>query len=188
MIQEIQDKLFDLQTKGKSLHKIFRFTSTDLANNPNKCLEEISDYIEKASNNIEDYDFDSWTDEETMGTVILLRMKLIPILDRSLLASPSIHNLLSAELQYDFLQEEITNLLSLYAFEFNTERTRKEICATLYDRISPYISENFNIVDRTSIDEVDKNSNNFRAKLDDDKEITLFDLLDRATIKKDNEQ
>ena len=40
-----------------------------------------------------------------------------------------------SELQYDFLQEEITNLLSLYAFEFNTERTRKEICATLYDRI-----------------------------------------------------
>ena len=64
MIQEIQDKLFDLQTKGKSLHKIFRFSSTDLADNSNKCLEEISGYIEKHSNNIVDYDFDSWTDEE----------------------------------------------------------------------------------------------------------------------------
>jgi hypothetical protein len=187
MIQEIQDKLFDLQTKGKSLHKIFRFSSTDLADNSNKCLEEISGYIEKHSNNIVDYDFDSWTDEETMGTVILLRMRLTPILDQALMSSPAIHNLLSTELQYSFLLEEITNLMSLYSFEFNTEDTRKEICARLYDRISPYISENFNIVDRTSIDEVDKDATNFRAKLDDDKEITLFDLLDRATSKNDNE-
>ena len=187
MIQEIQDKLFDLQTKGKSLHKIFRFSSSDLSNNSNKCLEEISGYIEKHSNNIVDYDFDSWVDEETMGTVILLRMRLTPFLDQALMSSLSIHNLLSTELQYSFLLEEITNLMSLYAFEFNTEDTRKEICARLYDRISPYISEKFNIVDRTSIDEVDKNATNFRAKLDDDKEITLFDLLDRATSKNDDE-
>lgn len=187
MKEEIQNKLFDLQTKSKGLHKLFRFSSTELSDNPNKCLEEISGYIEKASNNIVDYDFDSWTDEETMGTIILLKMKLIPILDQALMPSPAIHNLLSTELQYSFLLEEITNLMSLYAFEFNTEDTRKEICARLYDRISPYISEKFNIVDRTSIDEVDKNATNFRAKLDDDKEITLFDLLDRATSKNNNE-
>ena len=184
MKQEIQDKLFKLQTEGKTLHKIFRFPSIELADNPEKCLQEIEDYIEKHSKNIIDYDFNSWVDEETMGTVILLRMRLIPILDQALMSSPAIHNLLSTELQYSFLLEEITNLMSLYQFEFNTEETRREICSRLYDRISPYISEKFNIVDRTSIEETDKNATNFRAKLDDDKEITLFDLLDRATSKK----
>lgn len=65
MRNKIFDKIWDLQTKVPTINKFFSFNLEDLNDNPEKCLKEIEDYLERHWDKIEDFSFESWIDEET---------------------------------------------------------------------------------------------------------------------------
>ena len=178
MRNKIFDKIWDLQTKVPTINKFFSFNLVDLNDNPEKCLKEIEDYLERHWDKIEDFTFESWIDEETFKPILMMKMTPVPELAKHLFPSNILNQLLPSSKESDILRNRITNVLEKYAFEFNVEDTRKLIINDI-----EFVLSGVEVLDKTTFENVDKGVLNFIVR-DEDHEMTLSEYLELVASKK----
>lgn len=178
----IFEKIWNLQTSTPTLKKFFSFNIEDLQDNPEECLKEMEDYLEKHKDKIVDFSFDTWIDEETFRPILMMKMYLVESLAIHLYPSNTFNSLLPSSKEAMLIRERITNIISEHAFEFNTEEARKLIIEKL-----KYILGGLEIIDLTTFENVDKGVTNFIVKHEDN-EMTLQEYLEFIANKKRHER
>lgn len=177
----IFEKIWNLQTNTPTLKKFFSFSLEDLQDNPEECLKEIEDYLEKHKDKIVDFSFDSWIDEETFRPILMMKMYLVESLSMHIYPSNTFNSLLPSSKEAMLLRERITNVMNEYNFEFNTEDVRKLILEKL-----KYVLGGIEIIDLTTFENIDKGVANFIVKHEDN-EMTLQEYLELVASKKRHE-
>ncbi len=182
MKNKIFGKIWDLQTKTPTINKFFSFNLEDLNDNPEECLKEIEDYLERHGDKIQDFNFESWIDEDTFKPILMMKMVPVPELAQHLFPSNLLNSLLPSSMESDLLRNRITNILEKYSFELNEEETRKSIAKDL--EFNLYGVE---ILDKTTFESVDKGILNFIVRHEEN-EMTLQEYLELVASKKRHER
>jgi hypothetical protein len=173
---EIRDLIFKriekIQREPQTLKKFFVFNNTDLTDDYEGCIEVIEDYLEQHQDKIKDFSFDTWIDEVTMQPVLMMKIELVPTMSIHLSNNFILNNLLPSSVEADILREEISEIFSQHAFEFNDEQTRKSIISKIKFRL-PLID----IEDRTSNEDIDNARFNF-VVIKGREEMTLNDYIE----------
>jgi len=177
----IFEKIWNLQTNTPTLKKFFSFNLEDLQDNPEECLKEIEDYLEKHKDKIVDFSFESWIDEETFRPILMMKMYLVESLAMHLYPSNTFNSLLPSSKEAMLIRERITNMISEYGFEFDTEEVRKVIIEKL-----KYILGGVEIIDLTTFENIDNGVHNFIVRHEDN-EMTLNEYLELVASKKRHE-
>ena len=182
MRNKIFDKIWDLQTKVPTINKFFSFNIEDLQDDPEECLKEIEDYLERHGDKIQDFNFESWIDEDTFKPILMMKMVPVPELSRHLFAPSLMNLLLPSSKESEILRNRITNVLEKYAFEFNEEDTRKLIVKDI-----EFVLSGVEILDKTTFESVDKGILNFIVRHEEN-EMTLQEYLELVASKKRHER
>lgn len=181
MINDVKKCLEDHLRNTSGIRKFYRIgkdTNTDTL------LSSISEYLESNSKKINSFEFDSWVDPDTMETVLMLNMELVPSLEYHLIPSPTIYNMLTSEMKQDFLQNIVTKTILHYTFDFLDKTTGAAISSDLNIKLKCYINFDFNI-------EYELIHTENRVKLIADvngNKISMHELFKLATNPKPNEQ
>ena len=72
---KVISRLYEAQA-NPTLLKFFKFSMEDLQDKPNETLKLITDYFESYADNIEDFTFVPYFDEETMAPRLIAVIKL----------------------------------------------------------------------------------------------------------------
>lgn len=171
MRNKIFEKIESLQRGPKTLKKFFPFTMEDLTDDYEGCLDVIEEYIERHKDKILDFEFESWIDEVTMTPVLMMKMYLVPTIASHISSLSVLNNLLPSSTEADILREEISNLYSEYAWEFNDEKTRSDIMNRLQFKLAVD-----KIIDKTSTEHIDGQEFNFFV-IKNGKEMSLNDYI-----------
>jgi hypothetical protein len=180
MRNQIFQKIWDLQTSTPTLKKFFYFTFEDLQNNPEECLKEIEDYLQKHKDKIKDFSFETWLDEETFEAILMLKMDIDESLSVHIYPPNSFNTLLPSSKESMLLRERVTNLFNQYSFDFNSQESRNVIIHKLQYILGLGSVE---VIDITSQENIDQGSLNFIVKKDD-KEMSLNEYLELVESKR----
>lgn len=176
--QLIFKRLEELQKSAPSINRFFIFSLEDLQDDPEFCFNQIEKYINKHSNKIRDFEFESWIDEETFCPVVMLKMYPSEELATNLHRSNILNSLVPSSVEAEILRERIQNVLAKYKWQFNEPEVRKSII----DELAFALSLD-GIIDKTTNENVDKQILNFVIK-EGDKEITIHEYLENIKNKK----
>jgi len=117
---KIIEKLRDLEKSLPTIQKNFSFSMEDLQDFPERCLDEISQYLTLHSEKIEDFFFTSFIEEATFKPVLI--MHVIPVASiRENMQNKLFSKITSLE---DSLENLLYEELSEFLFEDNTEEIR----------------------------------------------------------------
>jgi Trp operon repressor len=152
MRELIFEKIEELQRKTPTLKKFFSFSLEKLNDNPEECLKEIEEYLEKHKDKITDFSFDFWIDEETFKPIILIKINLIKSLSDHLYHGNILNLFLPSSMEEIILRERISNVLLNYNFDLNSRETRNEIL----EKISY-------ILDGVEMEDITTNENIYRG-------------------------
>lgn len=92
---KVQLRLSEAQANPRLL-KFFKFSMEDLQDNPTELLKSITDYFDKHGNDIEDFTFIPYFDEETMAPRLMAVIQLDDEMTKYL-SSPIAEKLLKKE-------------------------------------------------------------------------------------------
>ena len=171
-------KIEKLQREPQTLKKFFVFSIEDLNQDYEGCIQVIEDYIESHKDKILDFEFESWVDESAMIPVVMMKIHLVPSLSSHLMSIKQLNNLLPSSTESDIVREEISEILSKYSWDLNTEETRKSIMDNIKFRLDIE-----SIEDRTSPENIDSGILNFVIKKDG-LEMNINEYLDHIASEK----
>lgn len=178
MREIIFKKLEEVQRSVPSINKFFIFNLEDLEDNPESCLNQIEEYLEKHKDKVKDIEFETWIDEETFCPVVMLKMFPVDSIGKYLFRANILNSLLPPETEARILREKVQNILLKYNWEFNDEETRKSMISDLCFALS--IDK---IVDRTTLENIDNGIINFFVE-EAGEELTISQYLDIVGKKK----
>jgi hypothetical protein len=141
LIEKIQDKLKASQLEEKYIRKVFKFPSVDYQDDPCQLLVEIEDYLVQHYDKIQDFDFESYIDSETMQTVLVLRMYPSKDISKHLQSNQNIDRIANCDARITIIRSGIKRIVESYLYEFNNERTRNEIQHRVSDFIRAQIED-----------------------------------------------
>jgi hypothetical protein len=171
----LQKKIDSIHQSDKQIRKIFRYGKNESVTGSKKCFDEILNYLENNSDNIEDFGVNYWVDPENFSNVICLN--IIPTQDIMKKTTPyyELFNITSKGAILDSLREHIQNIFLDYEWKFNNKTELNEICDRLSKTLGAVVKE-----DKSS-DSLKKGALHFIVVEENGKEYTLESYIKKIS-------
>lgn len=141
LIEKIQTRLADSQSRKKYIRKVFRFSSVDYEDAPYTLLEEIEEYISQHELKIDDFEFESYIDSDAMQTILILRMYPDDNISKYLQNNTNVDKIINCNTNIAIIRSGVKKILESFVFEINDEKTRSVIQHVVSDFISSVMTD-----------------------------------------------